>query len=103
MSIREKLEAAWACTHGERPCLVGLELHDWLTAHRPFERLLDAEAWLDAAMMLVPEGWDWARWSKGTMVLTRPHDDEKFFAHTIEEAGDTPAEALLAAIEKARM
>lgn len=33
------------------------EYADWQFRHHRFWNLLDAEAWIDAAMTLVPEGW----------------------------------------------
>lgn len=32
----------------------------WSKVLARFRRFLDAEAWTDAALMLVPEGWEWA-------------------------------------------
>jgi len=54
--MREKLEEAWERAYpkdvcGWSPAPFSLRLH--------FTRLLDAEAWLDAAVLLVPEGYDW--------------------------------------------
>ena len=57
---------------------------------------------LDAAMSLVPEGWDWMRWSPGSMVVIRPHANGKMFADTIEAKAATPALALCAAALRAR-
>jgi len=93
--MREKLEAAWNEAHNN-------EKAPWeALVHAPgidrFIRLLDAEAWLDAAMMLVPEGREWTLQSHGGP------GPMAFVAHCVRfQLGDTPAEALLAAIEKAR-
>lgn len=92
MQMRERLEAAWLVAHPYP------EMGDAIDR---FTRLLDAEAWLDAAMMLVPEGW---RVSLETLA-------DESVAHLwaygpTRSSGSifapTPAEALLAAIEKAR-
>lgn len=59
---------------------------------------------LDAAMTLVPEACEWARWSPGSMVVLlppQPDDDEKAWARTFESRGATPALALTAAALRA--
>ncbi len=97
-SMREKLKAAWLTSHPYPE--IG-------NAIDRFERLLDAEAWLDAAMIL------WPKTEKlRQMNFSGPcADDRKWHLniHGGKEGelhlvgrGTTPAEALLAAIEKAR-
>ena len=95
MQMREKLEAAWESAYWA---------HAISIVYRPrFTRFLDAEAWLDAAMMLVPQGWT------GLIPVRGGRDEEAWLwpkDGTMNKgyrcAADTPAEALLAAIEKAR-
>jgi hypothetical protein len=98
--MREKLEAVWVGSHKRLDC-------EWPVFCRQcdrFIRLLDTEAWLDAAMMLVPEGWFFQiKGFKGNVLFNawvRPNQigTEK----EVSASGPTPAEALLAAIEKAR-
>lgn len=109
MSIREKLEAAFeaAFPYPGPDHYLG-ETIDWAWDRRKthFTRLLDAEAWLDAAMMLVPEGWNvdmgfrparalyWAEMARS--------EHDPLLAGKYSGRAPTPAEALLAAIEKAR-
>lgn len=38
---------------------LGEQVWDWAERKARFHRFLDAEAWTDAALMLVPEGWLW--------------------------------------------
>ena len=57
-NVREVLEAAWNAVHGD-------EKAPWedlaYAPHRiRFRRLLDVEAYTEAAFMLVPEGWSWS-------------------------------------------
>ena len=99
MTIREKLDQAWITYKGSTyitDIKQGAEL-------ARFIRLLDAEAWLDAAMMLVPDKAVTTlamqqRWRKP--VWTWGLNDGHGVTHFGD--GDTPAEALLAAVEKAR-
>lgn len=103
--MRDKLEAAWEVVWPDirfRPDAESL-------ANR-FRRLLDAEAWLDAVVMLVPEGacWTVARYWCDDL----PLEPARYFADvgdlTALSAGEdgliveaieaTPAEALLSAI-----
>ena len=72
-----------------------------LRAYR-FWRMLDAGAYLDAAMMLVPEGWDFALdnfdgelGQPSAWVCSR-------IGPVIDGCGPTPSAALLSAIMKAR-
>lgn len=91
MSIREKLAAAYDAY---------IPLRDDGHTQR-FIRLLDAEAWLDAAMML---SGDWElclqRWPLGGWSVSIWIDEQTEYVG--DEVLPTPAEALLAAIEKAR-
>ena len=122
--MREKLEAAWR-VYGPAPDPArvpfdakgrpwpsdGLgpyteEFKAWSKSGTRFHRLIDAEAWLDAAMMLVPEGCVFSVMTDfglpgrariwGRVPLNSTPD------RGWQADGDTPAEALLAAIEKAR-
>jgi hypothetical protein len=95
MSIRDKLEEAWDSIARER----GLP---WATANAPrFTRLLDAEAWLDAAVMLSSD-WELClqRWPQSGWTASIWTDEHTEYMP--DEVLPTPAEALLAAIEKAR-
>ena len=72
--------------------------------HYKFTRFLDAEAWTDAAMMLVPEGWLWeVQWighqTKGRVANAHiwKRFDQSHFA-----AAAHPALALAQACLKAR-
>jgi len=85
--MREKLEEAWDSIARER----GLS---WATANTSrFTRLLDAEAWLDAAMML---------WNGPVTISTNEPPAATVSGSSGWCYAPTPAEALLAAIEKAR-
>ncbi len=107
MSIREKLEAAWSATYdGSFDPVTGAWAMTDSDVHDHFTRLLDAEAWLEAAMMLVPEGWNvdmgfrparnlcWAEMARS--------EHDPLLVGKYSGRAPTPAEALLAAIEKAR-
>ncbi|SMD03718.1 hypothetical protein [Novosphingobium sp. B1] len=108
--IRQALEEAFKVIHPEppyswKPLPVGDVITDpAVKAHRywlynvqgRFYRFLDAEAWTDAAMMLVPEGWEWAYLDNAAIVRE---------AGTLKHAygnAPTPAHALLAACLKAK-
>lgn len=57
---RGLLELAFRAVFGEKPARVhgGCDLLDlWLARHNPFFRMLEAEAYESAALLLVPEGW----------------------------------------------
>lgn len=112
-AIRKACEEAWDIIARER----GLS---WATANASrFTRLLDAEAWLDAAMMLLPEGWrvnSMGEYGNGMGDLTGqcyasinprdlshlPYTYEAHVATVRRADGPTIEDALLAAIEKAR-
>jgi len=98
---RAMLEEAWEAIHGGNPLW-------WNPADRfRFTRLLDAEAYLDAAVMLVPEGvW----WVVSHVMGPQPMTRDLFRADVLvnkdltirEHIAPTPALALLAAIMKAK-
>lgn len=103
--MRDKLEAAF-----KEQYALTLEPRDWDALGWPkadrFRRLLDAEAWLDAAMLLVPEG---AWFLLKNVMGPQPSCRDLFVADVLFEGGkdrpirlttphDTPAEALLSAI-----
>lgn len=69
--------------------------------HDAFLKKIDAGAFLDAAMGLVPEGCVWLRKSPETMSIYTPPKDEKFWATHIDGKGATPALALVAACLRA--
>lgn len=54
--VREMLEAAFAQMYGLTLAARDWDALNWAPANR-FRRFLDAEAYTDAALMLVPEGW----------------------------------------------
>jgi len=96
--IRDSFEAAWEAIYGKDPLW-------WDPALRfRFNRMLDAEAYLDAAVMLVPEGWEWCvdnwdgppptRWCAWGQFPNKGPGDDHY--------AETPALALLAAIVKAK-
>lgn len=59
---RELLEAAWEAIHGPDPLNVTTERLTWLFKRDPFNKMLDAEAFESAALMLLPKGWRLAAW-----------------------------------------
>lgn len=76
-----------------------------------FHRFLDAEAWTDAAMCLVPEGWGWNVSQPNAKAiasgLLKEHtpvrgEVENGFEQRFIVAAETPAHALLAACLKAK-
>lgn len=83
---------------------LGKQVWDWAERKARFRRFLDAEAWTDAAMMLVPEGWLWeVQWighqTKGRVANAHiwKRFDQSHFA-----AAAHPALALAQACLKAR-
>jgi len=104
--MREKLEAAWNDAHNhEKAPWETLAYAEGVTR---FTHLLDAEAWLDAAMMLLDGETFWCVGHDGE------GPDPSQFKATIGKAVEdwidwyhavapTPAAALLSAIEKARV
>lgn len=86
---RQALEEAFAEIHNLTVKPSDWDALGWNKADR-FRRLLDAEAWTDAAMMLLPEG-------KGFCIMGNAAKVGKHVG-----VGDMPALALLAACLKAR-
>jgi len=59
--VREVLEGASHSIYGREPDKVHVsEWNAWRDREIRFRRFLDAEAYLDAAMMLVPVGWSFS-------------------------------------------
>lgn len=85
---RALLVEAFALVHGRHPSSLVL-------SHRAFIRKLDAEAYLDAAMMLIPEGIKWSVSTFGARGGTAQIDNRC-------RTAATPALALLAAIIRAK-
>lgn len=101
--MRDKLEAAWKILRQEPPLsdTSGTWLRDYLPAKDRFRRLLDAEAWLDAVLMLVPAGVEFGlNWSRMNMDMGGKNWRASVSKH--RASGATPAEALLSAILKAK-
>lgn len=104
---REALEEAAVAIWGEQARDV--VIHDQVMFERMcrFDTFLDAEAWIDAAMMLVPEGMAWSLYSDGptydASCAMGPHPvgGEMMREDFIGE-GSTPALALAAACLKAK-
>lgn len=57
---------------------------------------------IDAALTLVPEGWEWERKSHLSMTVYRVPDDDKTWARHIDGAHKSPALALCIAALRAR-
>lgn len=94
--VREVLEGAFAQVHGLTLAPKDWDALDWAPANR-FRRFLDAEAYLDAAMMLVPDGWGYQIMPL-FCVLRHPHLREL----DVEAHGNHPAIALANAALKAK-
>lgn len=73
-----------------------LEAHTQIA--RRFRRFLDAEAWTDAAMMLVPEGYQWAVTSRNS-ACCRPDRVEFTDWHYADHPALAIAQAALRAQE----
>lgn len=102
-NVREVLEAAWNTIHGDQKA--PWERLAFGVGRSRFRRFLDTEAYTDAALMLVPEGWQCvvAIFSDGSAeaILT---DDRvnPVRLNDIERMGETPALAItLAALTAA--
>lgn len=105
-SEHEALEALFADLHGTKD---SIPLHrytiKWRDRRDRFTTMLDAEAYLDAAMMLVPEGYDFATGSGRPQAMDpNARGPWAWVAAHGDLAGDvcreeTPALALCAAIE----
>ena len=113
---RQALEEAFKVMFGTPPTL---SYEDWQDGnftpeHRRFNRFrrfLDAEAWTDAAMCLVPDGWGWNVSQPNAKAiasgLLKKHtpvrgEVENGFERRFIVAGETPALALAQACLKAR-
>lgn len=100
---REALEALFARVHFPRPpSNPGSEAVDWFRLHNPFYAMLEAKAYLDAALMLVPPGASWNLVSEEKDLppqasIYLPND----LFRTFTGQGTTPALALCAAIKAA--
>lgn len=105
---RQVLEEAFKCIFGMKSisAMLGLKgsTNELADKAQRFRRFLDAEAWTDAAMMLVPEGWLWeVQWighqTKGRVANAHiwKRFDQSHFA-----AAAHPALALAQACLKAR-
>ena len=113
---REVLEALWLTTQVppfyERICEGNCPICQWEAKRLRFRAMLDCGAYLDAAMMLVPEGMAidrlsiWPGQAAGCSLWgTRNVNGERW--HHIDDGrfegeGETPALALCAAITKAK-
>jgi len=110
---REVLEALFHKRFPE-PEMVGAPLSDerlaWHAAFKPwaavrerFTAMLDAGAYLDAALMLVPEGWSWSIANRQATHSELPVNAQLWNsqpASTIHGDASTPALALAAAIQR---
>ena len=75
------------------------EYKAWAEADKRFRAYMDAGAFLDAAMTLVPEGWSVGQWS----VIGKPDSCQVFRgAEEVLVSAATPALALCAAALRAR-
>jgi hypothetical protein len=114
---REVLNAAFRAIHGEKPprVLGGSDaLTSWLYRYNPFFKMLDAEAYESAAMMLVPEGWSVfllrlpeGRGEASLLEFGEPDEKGKRWRRagmidTGRRTASTPALALVAAYLRAR-
>lgn len=87
---------AFVAIHGARPNDTDASITHWLVLSNSFVKLLDANAYLDAAMMLLPKGWDWGcGGSDDPWGWVCPSDIEYGESMKVEAA--TPANALVAA------
>lgn len=116
-NTRATLVEAFCVVFGREPDKVHeAEWKAWLARFARFRRFLDAEAWTDAAMCLVPDdGLHLALarhlWAEepdkrcGYAVLTRYRRDDdggRYFDREFVADAETPAHALLAACLKAK-
>ena len=100
---RAMLEEAWA-NFMARPEPGNSGRYTWLSLHERFTSLLDAEAYLDAAMMLAPEGWEWCidNWDGPSPTRCCAWGQFPNKGPGDNHYAETPALALLAAIMKAK-
>lgn len=115
---RQALEEAWDKIHpmpelsdivSRDEFLMAMEV-SWPARSR-FRRFLDAEAWTDAALMLVPEGWGWnvsqpnaKAIASGLLKEETPvrGEVENGFEQRFIVAGETPALAIAQAAIRAK-
>lgn len=98
---QELFDTAFVAVHGPKPPRVhggSTDLGNWLASYNRFYDLMKSEAWLDAALMLVPERGVWTVASASAAIDAGPYAavDE----HIAEAA--TPALALCAAALRAK-
>lgn len=103
---REVLEALWARLHDGKDAY----WCEWYASDgknheaRYFLKKLDAEAYVDAALMLVPEGWSWQVSANPNISYATIVDpamvDELDTGKMFSGCGPTPALALAAAIQR---
>jgi hypothetical protein len=99
--MRDKLEAMWREANPTPTDPASPEREVWFRTLVRFTRLLDAEAWLDAAVMLYEPGHEFMlSWSR--MSVDMGGNNWKASVNKHRASAPTPAEALLAAIEKVR-
>jgi hypothetical protein len=100
---REVLNAAFRAIHGEKPprVLGGSDaLTNWLLRYNPFFKMLDAEAYESAAMMLLPEGFRFSldnAFGGGGAVCGAIVNNTVFAKNAKTGDASTPALALVAA------
>ena len=98
--VREVLELAFFDIYGREPDKVHIpEWNQWRDREIRFRRFLDAEAYTDAALMLIPEGWEWSTYSSCEAAIHTVRDKKQFafFGHST-----TPALAICEASLRAK-
>jgi len=99
--VRDVLELAFFDIYGREPDKVHIpQWNQWRDREISFHRFLDAEAYLDAAMMLVPEGWRYGIMGRAGYTECGIGPEEKDAVYT--GRSETPALALAAASLKAK-
>jgi len=63
---------------------------EWYNKRTRFKQLLDFEAYTDAALMLVPDGWDFTIYSRGEASIHRSENGRRTFYEATATA-KTPA------------
>lgn len=109
---RQALEEAWDKIHpmpelsdivSRDEFLMAMEV-SWPARSR-FRRFLDAEAWTDAALCLVPQGWSWMVRDDGLAVTLRKKGNEDGCYSSLDgftERAKTPALAIAQAALRAQ-